>query len=233
MSTSTPIHVAIIMDGNRRWARKHKLALLLGHRQAAYETIEPLVDRFIEREVLYVTLWAFSTENWQRSKEEVEGLLNLFRETLSKNFEKLHKKGVRLKTIGDIEKFPKDIYQKLINGVEQTKNNEKITVILGLNYGGRDEIIRAVNQHLLNRPLTTDNRPLNAEDIINALDTSGIPDPDLIIRTGGEKRLSGFLLWQSEYSELYFTDVLFPDFNPEELDHALADYASRKRRFGK
>lgn len=258
-NSTLPNHVAIIMDGNRRWANKNKLPLLMGHRRAAYDVIEPLVDRAIELGISYMTLWAFSTENWRRSKDEVEGLLKLFRETLSENIEQLHKKGVKLRTIGDIEKFPEDIYLKLKEGVEKTAKNNKITVVLALNYGGRNEIVRAIKKIFKD---SHSERPKEAEEssrkglvseggrslhygrddkldnvtiqkVSSYLDTYGMPDPELIIRTGGEQRLSGFLLWQSEYSEFYFTDVLFPDFSPKEFDKAIDEYKRRKRRFGK
>lgn len=218
-----PEHVAIIMDGNRRWARKHKLSLLLGHQTALDRTIEPIVDAAISVGVSYLTLWAFSTENWQRDKQEVEGLLNLFREKLTEKIDRLNKKGVRFRTIGDISKFPLDIQKRLISGEMKTKGNKKITVIFALNYGGRDEIVRAIKKM----------SNVTVEQFSQHLDTAGIPDPDLIIRTGGEKRLSGFLLWQGAYAELYFTDILFPDFTPQEFKKAIADYQHRERRFGR
>lgn len=228
-----PNHVAIIMDGNRRWARAHKLPIIMGHRKAAYEMIEPLADAAIEWGISYITLWAFSTENWHREKSEVEGLLSLFRETLTENINDLHKKGVRVKAIGDIAKFPADIYQKLLDGEEQTKKNTKLTLTLALNYGGRDEIVRAVNKLRESGKWGVESGSIKKEDISNNLDTANIPDPDLIIRTGGEQRLSGFMMWQSEYSELYFTEVYFPDFSKEEFQKAVEEYKRRQRRFGR
>lgn len=222
-------HVAIIMDGNRRWARQNKRKIIAGHRHAAYTSIEPLADACITHDIPYLTLWAFSTENWNRSKEEVEGLLSLFRETLSENIEKLHKKGVRVRSIGDLSKFPQDIQDKVYKGAEKTEKNEKLTLTIALNYGGRDEIVRAIKK---SHELRVESYELTEEKFSSLLDTAGMPDPDLIIRTGGEKRLSGFLLWQCAYSELYFTDVLFPDFSPQELEKAIDDFNNRQRRFG-
>lgn len=222
INKSVPNHVAIIMDGNRRWAKQHGLAVIKGHRKVAEEMIERLADFAISQGISYLTLWAFSTENWQRSKEEVDGIMDLFRETFATSAERLHKKGVRVATIGDLSRFPEDIRQGVEFWLKETKNNQKLVVTFALNYGGRDEIVRAVAKA--------------GEDFANFLDTKtmiNLPDPDLLIRPGGEKRLSGFLTWQTVYSELYFTDVLMPDFDEKEFAKALADYAQRQRRFGK
>lgn len=231
--SSTPQHIGIIMDGNRRWARQHKLEALKGHEYVANKVIEPLVLRCIERGVPYLTLWAFSTENWQRDQQEVMGLMNLFRSAFSRNAERLHKLGVRLNTIGDLNKFPEDIQKNVAQWLADTAKNDKITVTFALNYGGRDELVRAVSQ-LTEQAWGDRNQAdlITEESISTHLDTAQMPDPDLIIRPGGEQRLSGFLTWQSVYSELYFTDVLMPDFSPEELDKALEEYAKRQRRFG-
>lgn len=222
-----PTHIAIIMDGNRRWARKQGLGALYGHEYVSDKVIEPLIDRCIERGIQYVTLWAFSTENWSREPNEVEGLMHLFRKAFQRNAEKLFAKGVRLNAIGDLKRFPEDIQQGVAHWIEKTKTNTKIIVTFALNYGGRDEIIRAVNS------ISLEQKRFTQEIISQNLDTAAMPDPDLIIRPGGEKRLSGFLTWQSIYAELYFTDVLMPDFSPMELDKALEEYAQRSRRFGK
>jgi undecaprenyl diphosphate synthase len=225
---NNPKHVAIIMDGNRRWAQKNKLTLLAGHRKAALDIIEPLVDTAIANNISHLTLWAFSTENWNREEVEVNGLMTLFREVLTDNIERFHKKGVRVRTIGDLSKFPVDIINGLEEGREKTKNNSTITLTFALNYGGRDEIIRAIKK------LKEDKiDSLDQEKFSELLDTAGLPDPDLLIRTGGEQRLSGFLAWQSVYAELYFTDVLFPDFSPIEFEKAVAEFKNRQRRFGK
>ena len=217
-----PKHVAIIMDGNRRWARQNGLAIIKGHRKVAEEMIERLADFAISKGIAYMTLWAFSTENWQRPEDEVDGIMDLFRETFSTSAEKLHKKGVRVAVIGDLSRFPKDIRDGVNFWIKETENNQKLIVTFALNYGGRDEIKRAVQ--------------IGGRDFEQFLDTQkmiALPDPDLLIRPGGEKRLSGFLTWQTVYSELYFTDVLMPDFDEKEFAKALEDYAQRQRRFGK
>lgn len=221
-----PRHVAIIMDGNRRWARKRGLAIIKGHRKVADELIEELADHCIEKGIKYLTLWAFSTENWKRDKAEVELMMNLFREMLEKNIDQLHQKGIRISTIGNLSRFDQDIRTKIEQGIEKTKQNKNLTLTFALNYGGRDDLLRAVNN-------LSDEAEITQELIDQNLDTSDLPDPDFIIRPGGEKRLSGFLLWQSEYSELYFSDILMPDFGAKELEKALIDYQDRQRRFGK
>lgn len=225
-----PQHIGIIMDGNRRWAKKQGLKALQGHDYVVNNVIEPLVERCIERNIPYITLWAFSTENWHRDQEEVMGLMNLFRQAFSRNAERLHKMGVRLRTVGDLSKFPQDIQENVTKWLADTASNTKITVTFALNYGGRDELLRAINGW---HKTAEQNEELSDKVLSELLDTKDMPDPDLIIRPGGEQRLSGFLTWQSIYSELYFTDVLMPDFSPAELDKALEEYAQRSRRFGK
>lgn len=224
----TPQHVAIICDGNRRWAREHKLEAVLGHRKAVDDIFEPLIDHAIEKNIPYLTFWVFSTENWKRDQKEIGALMSLFRELLSRQIKLLHEKGIRLKFIGDLSKFDQDIQENVQKGIELTKNNKNITVIFALNYGGRDELLRGVN-----KLLTDDKTAVTAEEFGSYLDTADIPDPDYIIRTGGEQRLSGFLLWQSEYAELAFPDFYFPEFTPQKFDALLKEYEQRKRRFGK
>ncbi len=214
------------MDGNRRWARERGLPVLAGHQKVADEVLEPLVEHAAKRGIRFITFWAFSTENWRRDKSEVEGIMRIFRHVIAKRWQRLHEKGVRVEVIGDISKFAPDIRDSLNKVIEQTKDNTKITAVFALNYGGRDEIVRAVNK-------AERMGKLSESSISHLLDTSGIPDPDLIIRTGGEQRLSGFFLWQSEYSELYFPSFYMPEFTPKKLDEALEEYASRQRRFGK
>lgn len=229
---TTPEHIALIMDGNRRWARRNKLAVLQGHEYVSNKVIEPLAERCIDRGVKYLTLWAFSTENWRREKTEVEGLMNIFRDGLQRSGEHLHKIGIRLQVIGEMESFPPDIREGVQRWIAETANNTRLTITFALNYGGRDEILRAVKK--LAQQLTADEiEQLTQEQFSSYLDTSYMPDPDLIIRPGGEQRLSGYLPWQSVYSELYFTDVLMPDFSPEELDKAIDEYVRRVRNFGK
>ena len=230
----TPQHVAIIMDGNRRWAASRGFGPVDGHRVAAEETIEPVIERAIERGIKYLTFWAFSTENRNRDKVELAGLFRVFRHALKTKIKKLAEKGVKIRLIGDINWFPKDIAKRVMQIVSLTKDNNTITVSFALNYGGRDEILRAVKRLFKEVEVGRIKiEKLTELDFEKHLDTVGIPDPDLIIRTGGETRLSGYLPWQSVYSELYFTEVLFPDFTPREFDKALFDYQKRDRRFGK
>ncbi len=238
-----PRHVAIIMDGNRRWARKRGLDILRGHDYVVDKTIEPIVDRCIELEIPYLTLWAFSTENWRRSSREVNGLMRIFRKVLHKKMEDLMTKGVRLETIGDLERFPKDIRELAERWVESSKNNQKIKVVLALNYGGRDEIIRAIEKMWHALRITEGSVSLRGtlppscvqieKEFEKYLDTAGMPDPDLIIRTGGAKRTSGFMPWQAVYSEWYFTETYMPDFTVNKFDEALVEFVKRERRFGK
>ncbi len=216
-----PQHIAIIMDGNRRWARAHNLPVLEGHRRVANQILEKLVAHAAKRGIKYMTFWAFSTENWQRAEEEVRGIMGILAASIGPFGRKMMNKGVRLLVIGDLSRIDARLRKSIMDVVEKTKNNKTITVTIALNYGGRDEIRRAVA------------RAKNKNEFEKYLDTYGTPDPDFIIRTGGEQRLSGFLLWQSEYSELYFPEFLMPEFTPEKLDDAIEEFAGRKRRFGK
>jgi undecaprenyl diphosphate synthase len=225
-----PQHVAIIMDGNRRWAKKRGLPILAGHRQVVNKVLKSLISHAKKLGVKYLTLWAFSTENWQRDKKEVLGLLSLFRDVLKTKIEEANKEGIRLNVIGDISDFPKDIQEGIKKGIAATAQNQEITVNFALNYGGRDEIIRAIKKYQVS---SIKYQVLTEETFAKFLDTAGMPEPDLIIRTGGEMRLSGFMSWQSAYSELYFTKTLMPDFTPKELDKAIAEFQKRQRRFGK
>lgn len=230
-----PTHIAVIMDGNRRWARERGLPVLEGHRKVADDVLEPLIEHAAKRGVRYMTFWAFSTENWNRSAGEIRGIMAIFRHVIRKRWARLHEKGVRVRVIGDLAKFPSDIQQSLRDVVEQTKNNTTITAIFALNYGGRDEILRAIRRLHENYhpPAGGSNFKLSEESFSSLLDTFGIPDPELIIRTGGEQRLSGFFLWQSQYSELYFPTWYMPEFTTKRLDEAIEVYQARQRRFGK
>ncbi len=214
-----PTHVAVIMDGNRRWARQHHLPILEGHRRVATHVLEKLVEHAAHRGISYMTFWAFSTENWSRTASEVKGIMGLLAANIRPFGERMMKKGVRLLAIGDLSRLDPKLQKAIADVSEKTKNNRRITVVIALNYGGRDEIRRAVGK--------------GKEHFENYLDTAGIPDPDFIIRTGGEQRLSGFLLWQSQYSELYFPQFFMPDFTPERLDEAVEEFSRRKRRFGR
>lgn len=231
-----PEHVAIIMDGNRRWAASRGLGPVEGHRVGAESTIKPIVEHAIKKGIKYLTFWAFSSENRKRDKEELRGLFRIFHRALGmkKNLEDLDKMGVQIQIIGDVDWFPPDIAKMAKEYARKTKDNDVITVSFALNYGGREELLRAVSR-LLDKIQThqrSAEEPITEEEFASYLDTSGMPDPDLIIRTGGERRLSGYFPWQTVYSELYFTDTLWPDFTSEELDKALEDYSTRSRRFG-
>jgi undecaprenyl diphosphate synthase len=230
-SEKIPKHIAIVMDGNRRWARARSLREIEGHRKAA-ENIKPLVERCARLGVKHLTFWAFSTENWKRNKAFINDIMILFREYLGKKdlFEELKQKGGEVRVLGDLGRFPKDIRESVSFYLAQAKPQEKkININLALNYGGRDEILRAVRKVI---DQSVKKEELTEELFSQFLDTAGQPDPDLVIRTGGEIRLSGYLLWQAAYSEFYFTDTLMPDFGPSELDKAIVEYSRRERRFG-
>ena len=231
--TNLPLHIAIIMDGNGRWAKKKGAARIFGHRNAI-QAITDVTEGCGELGVKYLTLYAFSTENWGRPKDEVDGLMELLVNTLKKEIRHLMESHVRLKTIGDISHLPKVCQRNLEEAIETTKNNTGLTVLIALNYSGRSEILRAV------RKLSNDVRrgQLHPEDIdecmfSGALETAGVPDPELLIRTSGELRVSNFLLWQIAYTELYITKTLWPDFRKEDLYEAIYSYQHRERRFGK
>ena len=223
-----PQHVAIIMDGNGRWAKKRGLPRLAGHK-AGGDNIYPTVKCFIDCEVKYLTLYAFSTENWNRPTIEVSGLINLLAQKIESEVKRFHQDNIRLLHIGKESNLPETLQQRLSAAVALTRNNSAFTLCFAFDYGGRDEIVRAARS-IINAG--TSDHALNEAEFSKYLFTSDIPDPDLIIRTGGEIRLSNFLLWQSAYSELYFTPVLWPDFNQKDIEKALLEYKHRKRRFG-
>ena len=228
-----PAHIAIIMDGNRRWAREHSLPPLAGHRKVAEEILEPLVEHAAKRGIGYMTFWAFSTENWQRSPLEVKGIMQLLRSSILPFGRRMHERGVKLQVIGDLSRFDEDIRASIDEVIEKTKDNTRITVVLALNYGGRDEILRAIKKWRENFQFPISNFQLNEKEFEKYLDAAGIPDPDMIVRTGGQQRLSGFLPWQGVYSELYFPAWYMPEFTPEKLDEVVEEFAKRKRRFGR
>ena len=229
----TPQHVAIIMDGNRRWAKARHLPAVVGHRKVVEGRIEELIDHAGHLGISHITFWAFSTENWNRPEDEVRGHMDLFRLALSKYAQKMIDKGARLRVIGDLSRFESDIKTGLENFITASEKNNKITVTFALNYGGRDEIVRATQRLLEEVQSSKFKVQIKEEDLEQNLDTVGMPDPDLIIRTGGEQRLSGFMLWQCEYSEFYFTDVLMPDFDSKQFDLAIEEFEKRERRKGK
>jgi undecaprenyl diphosphate synthase len=225
---SCPRHVAVIMDGNRRWAAERGLPKQAGYR-AGTENIRRLIQAFAERHVECITLFAFSTENWKRPKSEINPLFRLIGRVIDRELEALHKNGVRLLHIGDLTPLASDLQRRIRNAIELTKHNTRMTVCVAFNYGGRAEIVDAVKR------LVRDGVPPEAIDearIDSYLDTHGLPDPDLIIRTSGEMRLSNFLIWQAAYAEYYSTPVYWPDFDEAEIDRAIAAYAQRGRRFG-
>ena len=228
-----PRHIAIIMDGNGRWAKKQGLARMFGHRQGV-ETVHRITEAAAELGVQYLTLYAFSTENWNRPKEEVDALMVLLVETIAKETPTLMKNNIRLQTIGDLSRLPQTTYDKFMECIQQTSQNTGLTLIIALSYSARWEIIQAA-QHMAQAVQEGTLLPedINEETISNYLTTAQVPDPDLLIRTSGELRISNFLLWQLAYSELYFTDCLWPDFTNEEFYHAIVDYQHRERRFGK
>jgi len=227
-----PKHIGIIMDGNGRWAKERNLPRTMGHR-AGVETLKVIVRKASDIGIKYLTLYAFSTENWKRPAEEVNALMSLLVEYLGRELGELHKNNVIVNSIGDISKLPLPCQKILYESKEKTKNNTGLTLNLALNYGSRDEIIKAVKE--ISSEVKSGNISIDDIDektIENHLYTKGMPDPDLIIRPSGELRISNFLLWQMAYSELYFSNIYWPDFKPEDLYKAIYDYQNRDRRFG-
>ncbi len=214
------------MDGNGRWAKERLKPRSFGH-DAGMKRVMKLAKHAGEKGIRYLTLYTLSTENLSRPKEELEGIYNLFRNYFGRYAEKLAKESIEVRIIGDISALPPDVQQKMLSACEKKVQNPCLTMIFAINYGSRAEIVRAANMAIQN------GRKVTEEDFSRLLYTDGIPDPDLIIRTGREIRLSNFLLWQAAYAELYFTDVLFPDFNNAAFDKALKDYSLRSRRYGK
>ena len=227
-SASTPRHVAIVMDGNGRWARERELPREQGHQHGRIK-LHDVVRAFSERGVRYLTLYAFSTENWRRPSEEVQGLMTLAAEAIKQDAPRLHQEGARLLHLGRKDRLDPDIAAAIDRVVDTTKDNTGITLSVAFDYGGREEILEAARS-LMRDGVTASNIDESAFE--SRLFTNGLPDPDLIIRTGGELRISNFLLWQAAYAELYFTPTLWPDFGPQEVTKALDSYAARKRRFG-
>ena len=217
------------MDGNGRWARARGLPRVAGHREGA-ESIRSVLKACVEFGVKYLTVYAFSTENWERPRDEVGFLMSLFSRTIDKEIDELDKNGVRLQFLGRLERFSAELREKMQKSEARTKNNQRISVNVMVNYGGRAEIVDAFRK-MTNDQLTNDQ--INEETIGNYLYTKGIPDPDLLIRTASEMRISNFLLWQIAYSEIYVTSTLWPDFKREQLIEAIEAYEKRERRFGK
>ena len=228
-----PEHVAIIMDGNGRWAQQKGELRIFGH-TSGVESVREALSAAGEIGVKYLTLYAFSTENWNRPKEEVDALMDLLVKSISAEIESLHKNEVRLKTIGDISNLPLSCQNALTEAVEKTSNNKKVTLILALSYSSRWEITNAITK--IAKEIEGNNLEsgkINEDLISSYLSTAEYPDPELLIRTSGENRISNFLMWQMAYTELFFTDTLWPDFKKESFFEAIVDYQNRERRFGK
>jgi undecaprenyl diphosphate synthase len=223
-----PAHVAIIMDGNGRWAQQRGLPRLAGHR-AGTENIRRIIQACVDYGVQVLTLYAFSTENWRRPDTEVRGLMTILAEVIDRETRELHKNNVRLRHIGELAALPSSLRDRVERAVHLTRENSRLTLNVAFNYGGRAEIVRAVQRILASE---IDAGEVTEELIGAHLDTAGLPDPDLIIRTAGEMRLSNFLLWQAAYAEYWSTPIFWPDFGRDDLCQALSDFASRKRRFG-
>ncbi len=223
-----PLHVAIVMDGNGRWAEQRGLPRLTGHR-AGVDNIQPVLQALARRGVQYVSLYAFSTENWNRPATEVAGLMDILRESIERETQALHEQGVRILHLGRLDRLSRELRESIIQAQERTRNNQGVTLSVAFDYGGRAEIVEAL-KNIIRDGLSPDE--LDEKCIARYLYTSMLPDPDLIIRTGGELRLSNFFLWQTAYSEYYPTPTLWPDLGPEEVGKALEDYSGRQRRFG-
>jgi undecaprenyl diphosphate synthase len=227
---SIPSHIAIIMDGNGRWAQKRHMPRTVGHAKGA-AGVRDLVACCARKGIQYLTLFAFSTENWKRPADEVSTLMGLFVQYLEKEMDALAAAGVRLKVIGDVAGFPVELQNRIRAAEAATRSNQAITLTVAANYGGQWDVVQAVkNWQAAN--IGVDVASLTQEQLAQHLSTAGMPDVDLLIRTGGEQRISNFLLWQAAYAELYFTDALWPEFNETELNKALHWYATRERRFG-
>jgi undecaprenyl diphosphate synthase len=226
---SVPAHIAIIMDGNGRWAMARGLPRLEGHR-AGTENLRRVIQACVEFGIKYLTIYAFSTENWGRPQEEVQGLMKIFEDVIDSELEELHEKGVQLRLIGRLDRLAPDIREKVQHALNYTQHNRRLILNVAFNYGGRDEIVNAI-QCMIRDGVPADQI---TEELVNQyLFTVGVPDPDLIIRTSGELRGSNFLIWQGAYSEWYFPPVFWPDFDKEQLRLALEEYGHRERRYGR
>jgi undecaprenyl diphosphate synthase len=223
-----PRHVAMIMDGNGRWAKARGLPRLAGHR-AGTENLRPILEACVDFGIEILTIWAFSTENWRRPETEVKGLLRILERMIQRELQALHKQGVRLRHIGLLDRLPRRLQKQVLDAIELTKENDRIVLNVAFDYGGRAEIVQAV-QRVIHDGIAADQ--VNEELLSQYMYTAGQPDPDLIIRTGGELRTSGFMLWQSAYAEYYVTPTFWPDFDRAELYTALEAFSQRDRRFG-
>jgi undecaprenyl diphosphate synthase len=231
--TKLPAHIAVIMDGNGRWAKQKGEHRIFGH-QNGVASVKEVTEAAAELGIRYLTLYAFSTENWNRPKEEVDALMELLVSTIHKEVATLHKNKIRLKAIGNLRSLPGNCYAELMDAIGQTAHNDRMTLVLALSYSSKWELIEAVKQ-IAEKVKKGEINPdsINEKTVASHLCTNEIPDPELLIRTSGEQRISNFLLWQIAYAELYFTDKLWPDFTKEDFYNALLDYQHRERRFGK
>ena len=227
-ATAVPRHVALIMDANGRWAEARGLSRAAGHR-AGTENIRAVIRAFGEHGVSYLTLFAFSTENWRRPRHEVEGLMRILSRAIGREVPPLHEAGVRLRAIGSLDTLRPRLRRQIEEAVALTQHNSKMTVCVAFNYGGRAEVVEAVRRIVTEGVAAED---VSEEMIARSLHTGDLPDPDLIIRTGGDQRLSNFLIWQAAYAEYYFTPTYWPDFGEADVEQALASYAQRVRKFG-
>lgn len=224
-----PVHLGFIMDGNRRWAKAKGLPTLEGHRKG-FNAVHGLLDNCLEKGIKYVTAWAFSTENWDRSKEEINYLMNLFREMFVKYEKECKKKGIKILIAGRLSDFPEDVQKSAIKAMESTKDNDKLIFNVAFSYGGRAEIVDATKR-IIKDGLKPEE--ITEEKFAEYIYEAGQPNIDMIVRTSGEQRLSGFMMWQSSYSEIYFMERCWPDFDSKALDEVIAEYQKRDRRFGK
>ncbi len=224
-----PTHIAIIMDGNGRWATSRGLPRLAGHR-AGTENLRRVIESCVEYGIQYLTIYAFSTENWGRPNSEVQGLMRILEDVIDRELNELHKQGVKLRHIGHLDRLRPRLRQKVLDAIELTKDNARLILNVAFNYGGRDEIV-----HVIQRMIKDGVPPqeVTVELVNQYLFTSGVPDPDLVIRTSGELRISNFMIWQAAYAEWYFTPVYWPDFDEHEFLRALEEYSHRQRRFGR
>jgi undecaprenyl diphosphate synthase len=227
-----PRHIAVIMDGNGRWAKKRSMPRIHGH-QVGMDSVKSVISTCAKEGIEYLSLYAFSTENWLRPEKEVRALMMLLKTFIKKEFNNLHRANIRVHTMGEIERLPKDIYDLVQKVLEKTRNNTGMVLNIAWSYGAREEIVRAVKA-IAGKAASGELDPttIDTQCVEQHLYTANIPDPDLLIRTSGEMRISNFLLWQIAYTELYVTDVLWPDFREEETLRAIAEYQTRKRRFG-
>jgi undecaprenyl diphosphate synthase len=227
--SKVPTHVAVIMDGNGRWAISRGLTRLEGHR-AGTENLRRIIRACVKYSIPYLTIYAFSTENWSRPSDEVQGLMQIVEDVIDKELTELHQEGVQLRHIGRLDRLEPSLREKVLSAIELTKHNTRLTLCIAFNYGGRDEIVCAIKR-LIQDKIPPDE--ITDELVSHYLFTAGVPDPDLIVRTSGEMRISNFLIWQAAYAEWYFTPTYWPDFNEEELLKALKAYDQRDRRFGR